>query len=120
MNVSYDIRAIQKGQTEDRKLTIVFDDQGGHGGGGFGLACPWYLRFDSEYLPQHGLDDPWGTSDVQVTRLKQQSGGDDYDEWMIEAGREDVAVCLGGKEEPIVLGYYHVPFQVNVVCEGEC
>jgi hypothetical protein len=112
LTVYYQVRTIPLGQKEFRKLQILFDDQGERGGGGWGQACPWGLRFDNERWP--------GSSDVQVTRLKQQSAGDDYDEWQIEAGPEDVAVCLGGKDEPIVLGYYHMPFQMNVVCEGEC
>ncbi len=114
MDVYYELRTVDLGQTEPRKLKITFDDKGEHGGGGngWGQACPWLLRFDSEWE---------GTSEVQVTRLKQQSLGDDYDEWKIEAAApDDVAVCLGGKSEPIVLGYYHVPFQMNVVCRGEC
>jgi hypothetical protein len=94
----YDIRSIPLGETEPRKVEIAFDDQGGRGAG-WGQACPWRLKFTSEWT---------GSSEIDVKRLG-------YDEWEVVAAEDDVAVCLGGKSEPHVLGYYKVPFQVNVV-----
>jgi hypothetical protein len=116
MDVFYDIRAIGLLQPERRKLRMTFDDTGEHGGhgNGWGQACPWRLTFDSEWSNEY-VD----VSEVWVTRLNQQPD-DAYDEWLIEARPEDVAVCLGGKSEPIVLGYYHMPFQLHVRCKGEC
>jgi hypothetical protein len=109
MMLVYDILSIPLGATEPRKVEVAFDDQGGRGAG-WGQACPWRLKFDSDWA---------GSTELQVTRLKdQQTYG--YDEWTIDAAPDDVAVCLGGKSEPYVLGYYHVPFQVNVECRGPC
>jgi hypothetical protein len=113
MDVFYEIRTILRDDTQPRKLVIVFNDRSKRGGGGngWGLACPQGLRFDEE----------WGSPEVQVTRLKQQSLGDGYDEWKIEAAApNDVAACVSGKNHPTVVGYYHVPFQVNVQCRGQC
>ncbi len=113
MELRYGLDTIPLGQTQPAKLWITFDDQGEHGGGGsgWGQACPGRLEFDNDWD---------GSSRVDVTRVREQPT-DEYDEWKIEAGPEDVAVCLGWESgEPFVLGYYHLPFQVNLVCRGEC
>lgn len=110
--VFIEIRNIELNASEYGKLRIVFESDGGEERGqGFGEACPQSLVFDKDRWP--------GTSDVLVTRVKERQSPDDYDEWTIEPGSTDVAVCLGGKNEQVPLGYYHLPFQVNVVCRGE-
>lgn len=110
------VLSIPKDETRARQMRIWFDDQ--HlGGYGWAEACPWGLAYG------------WPAtlaSFVQVTRLEQQTAGDDVDAWLVEAVHDaelpdgDVAVCLGGKSEPVVLGYYHVPFELTLICEGEC
>lgn len=120
MSVYYNIRDVQLGTPEYKKLKITFDDNGQHvgHGNGWGQACPYLLRFDSDWS-----NATQEVSEVLVTRLKQQSADETKDEWKIEAAapNDDVAVCLDLEgDKPIILGYYHMPFQMNVVCEGEC
>ncbi|MEJ2218791.1 MAG: hypothetical protein P8099_19580, partial [Gemmatimonadota bacterium] len=113
LDVFYDIRPIPLGVTEVRKLGVTFDDKGGHPGhgNGWGQACPWRLEFNSEWV---------GSSEVQVTRLKNRET-DGYDAWQVEAAPpNDVAVCLAGRSEPVAVGLYHVPFQMTVECRGNC
>ncbi len=114
------VRNLPKGETVVKPLWITFVDQSTHiGGNGWGQACPGLLRFDEE----------WGATNVQITRVRQQSQRDTEDEWEIKSdgyvdenghAAGDVAACLGANgSEFYLLGYYHVPFQVNVVCRTE-
>jgi hypothetical protein len=119
VEVYSNIRSIPKGTTSPRLMKITFEDNSekGTGGNGWGQACPFLLRFDKNGWPPYA-------SDVQVERLQQQTAGYPVDEWRVKTGDgpdEDVAVCLGlDGDQPIVLGYYHVPFEFTVVCDGEC
>lgn len=106
------LRNLPIGQPSDRPLWITFVDNNAHpGGNGWGEACPGQLRFDSE-----SPVGPTGetATDVQVTRLAD-------DEWRIEAGDDAVAACQEiVRDEFTVMGFYRLPFQVNLVCRGEC
>jgi hypothetical protein len=109
------VRSIPKGDPLARLMTITFEDNSEHGvgGNGWGQACPGLLRFG------------WpGTESslVQVERVQQQTDGDGVDEWLVVAAYpNDVAACLDAdKGDFSLLGYYHVPFQLTLICEGEC
>jgi hypothetical protein len=108
----FSLRELPIGQPFARPLWITFVDNNPHpGGNGWGEACPGQLRFDSE-SPQGATGE--SATDVQLTRLA-------YDEWKIEAGSDAVAACQEIiRDEFTTLGFYRLPFQVNVVCRGEC
>lgn len=115
------VLSIPKGATDRRLMKITFEDKSDHGvgGNGWGQACPFLLRFG---WPETQ------SSLAQVTRVQQRTAGDALDEWRVEAVHHDdelpdgdVAVCLGlEQDQPTVLGYYHVPFGLTLICEGEC
>lgn len=115
IDLRYNIRAIPRGNAQDRIMKIWFDD-GHQGGYGWADVCPWGLAYGFETV--FGLE--LGSSHVRVERTKDQAT-DGVDEWLVETRPdEDVAVCLGGKSEPVALGYYHVPFRFTIECAGEC
>lgn len=116
LDIRNNIRAIPRGDIQARVMRVWFDD-GHQGGYGWAEACPWGLGYGFGPEGNH-------SSFVQVKRVQQKTGyGDPVDEWLVKADadtEDDVAVCLGGKSEPVILGYYHVPFEFTIVCEGEC